>query len=139
MLSRMRPGESPVTHQFGAHAVSVVEDEWADSYSGRLYDEGITSTDSMEVFTTGVQTIYDTGHRPASQFDADPRLRNFTIGLLAAIEPEESGYRIPRDQMSVTQLLGAAYTVHDVTALLRSGALTDRQRADLREILDGMV
>lgn len=139
MLSRMRPGETPVNKRFGRHQLTMIEDEWADPYTGRVYDDGITSNRSLEVFTTGVQSVYDLRHRPASRFEADPRLHGFTVGLLATVEPPPGPDAIQREQMSATQLLGGSYTVDDVTALLKSGSLTDTQRTDLREILNGML
>ena len=138
-LSRIKPGEKPVSRKMGGEEVVILEDEWADPYSGRLYDSlGFNSMGHLEVFTTGIQGVVNTGHRAAARFDADPRLQSFITGILATVDPSKPA-EVPRDQQTVSQLLGGSYDVDKVKALLRGGGLTDAQRSDLRDILAGLL
>ena len=54
------------------------------------------------------------------------------------IDPSKPA-EVPRDQQTVSQLLGGSYDVDKVKALLRGGGLTDAQRSDLRDILAGLL
>lgn len=64
----------------------VYEDEWARSYSGRVYNrKTIGGNDSYEVFTTGMQSILG-----MKTWEVDEDLTAWTQGLLGLIRPVAS-------------------------------------------------
>ena len=66
-----------------------VPDEWADNYTGKVYPRATNPVDdSWEVFTTGVESVFDGSpyfRRTGRITEPDDEFRQFILGVLSAL------------------------------------------------------